>query len=368
MGTPDAPRRRSKPAAVEAPDSDLLEQLEEGVARVSGPRIAAANAALGRMAGRDAAALCGLALGDLFASAEGRPAEALAAGDAWRLRNARGELVPVSLRRVRDDVFLVIDRSRERRLEREIWRLSGELRRAGRPEPGFPSHEEVLGMIEHEIRTATTVIRGYMRMLLDERTGPINAEQRGYLVESRRGTERISSLLDNLLELASLECQPGLRMVRRPVRLNEIVQGAAAQARPLLAERGLELEARLCAEPDALSADPARLSQVVLNLLANAAKFAPEGSMVQVETAVVAGEDALEVCVVDAGPGVDADEASRIFRPFVRGRAAAATGAAGVGLGLSICQRIVEAHGGSIEAVAGAGRGFFRVRLPRAQA
>jgi signal transduction histidine kinase len=368
MTTPEGRAGQTLPVDPDASAEGLLESLEEGVVRISGSKIVEANAALARMAGRPAHALDGIPLRELFSSAEGRPADALATGEAWRLRNARGELVPISLRRVCAELFVVVDRSRERRLEREIWRLSGELRRAGRPEPGFPAHEEVLGMIEHEIRTATTVIRGYTRMLLDERSGPINPQQRGYLVEARRGTERISALLDNLLELASLECQPGLRVARRSVGLNEVVEAAAAQARPLLDERGLRLELRLDAVPDALSADPARLQQVLLNLLANAAKFAPEGTVVRVETACAPGQDALEVRVIDAGPGVVADEAKRIFRPFVRGRAAAASGAAGVGLGLSICQRIVEAHGGAIEAVADTGHGIFRVRLPRAEA
>ncbi len=365
MPTPEGRAGRASPADTSAPGDGLLESLEEGVVGLVGSRIGAVNGALARMAGRAPGALEGLPLRELFSTAEGRAVDALAPGDAWRLRNARGELVPVSLRKAGDERYVVLDRSRERRLEREIWRLSGELRRVGRSEPGFPAHEEVLGMIEHEIRTATTVIRGYTRMLLDERTGPINAEQRGYLVESRRGTERISTLLDNLLELASLECQPGLRVVRRPAALNEIVQQALLQARPLLAERGLVLDARLDAAPDELSADVARLQQVVLNLLANAVKFAPEGTTVQVVTARAA--DTLELCVIDAGPGVVADEVEHIFRPFVRGKAAAAAGAAGVGLGLSICQRIVLAHGGAIEAVPDAGQGIFRVRLPRAE-
>jgi two-component system sensor histidine kinase KdpD len=208
------------------------------------------------------------------------------------------------------------------------------------------------------------VIRGYTRMLLDERVGPVNSAQQRFLVEARRGTERITALLDNLLELASLECHGALRVVRRPERLHAILETALEQARPLLAERSMRSEARFAAPEDAVLADAARVQQVIVNLLANAAKFGPEGSLVRVETATDPESRALVVSVVDEGPGVSAEEADRIFQPFVQGAAAAAAGGAGVGLGLAICRRIVEAHGGSIEAVAGRRGGVFRVWLP----
>ncbi len=341
----------------------LLAELEEGVVRVEAGYIVAANPAAARLVGVPPRPLLGRRVAASFASADGRPLRALATGDAVRVRDARGELVPVSVRGAGPGCFVVIDRSRERRLEREVWRLAEELRRLGHVERGFPSHEEVLGMIEHEIRTATTVIRGYTRMLLDERVGPVNSTQQSFLAEARRGTERITALLDNLLELASLECQGALRVVRRPERLHAILAVALDQARPLLAERGLSADVRLTAPEDAVLADAVRLQQVVVNLLANAAKFGPEGSLVRVETAADPEKRAVLVSVIDEGAGVSAEEAERIFRPFVQGRAAAASGGAGVGLGLAICQRIVEAHEGTIEAVAGSG-GVFRVRLP----
>jgi two-component system OmpR family sensor kinase len=288
----------------------------------------------------------------------------LAPGDAVRVRDASGELVPVSIRAVGSGCFIVIDRSRERRLEREVWRLAEELRRLGHAPRGFPSHEEVLGMIEHEIRTAATVIRGYTRMLLDERVGPVNPTQRSFLAEARLGTERITALLDNLLELASLECQGALRVVRRPEKLHPILADAVAQARPLLAERGLRAELRFDASEDSVLADAARVQQVIVNLLANAAKFGREGTSVRVETATDAEKRAILISVSDEGPGVSAEEAESIFRPFVQGRAAAAAGGGGVGLGLAICQRIVCAHDGTIEAIAEPGGAVFQVSLP----
>jgi signal transduction histidine kinase len=342
----------------------LVTELEEGVLQLEEGYIVGANPALARLIGVPPRHLLGRRVAECFASTDGRPVHALVPGDATRVRDSRGELLPVSVRAAGPGCFLVIDRSRERRLEREVWRLAEELRRLGHVEHGFPSQEEVLGMIEHEIRTATTVVRGYTRMLLDERVGAVNGTQRSFLVEARRGTERITALLDNLLELASLECQGALRVVRRRERLHDVLASALEQALPLLAERRIRAETALAAPEDAILGDAARLQQVIVNLLANAGKFAPEGSVVRVETAAVADAHAICVSIQDEGPGVSSEEAERIFRPFVQGRAAAAAGGGGVGLGLAICQRIVLAHDGSIEAIGGAGRGVFRVRLP----
>ncbi len=130
----------------------------------------------------------------------------------------------------------------------------------------------------------------------------------------------------------------------------------------------MKLELELGAAPDVLSGDPERLEQVFVNLYANAAGFSPEGGRVVVasELAELDGGTVLQVAVADQGPGVSADDAERIFAPFVRGPRPAAAGSGGVGLGLAICRRIAAAHGGRIEAVSDLGYGLFRVTLPTA--
>jgi len=346
---------------------ELLETLDRGVVRVASGRVVAANAAFGRLAGLPAAELGGRAVNELFADAGDRPLDALEAGDGFGLRDLSGRLRPVSLRRVSEALWLVLDRERESRLEREVWRLANE-KRALPPSAGDAAlGGEQIGMIEHEIRTAVTAVRGYLRWLGSERDRLLEPEHWTYVREARRAIERVGPLCDNLLELA--RCGEALPSVRKPVRLHEVLELAARTARPLFADRGVKLELELGASPDSLQGDPERLEQVFVNLLANAAGFSPEGARVVLasELAELEGGTVLQVAVADQGPGLAAADAERVFAPFVRGPRPAGASSGGVGLGLAICRRIAAAHGGRIEAVPDLGYGLFRVTLPGAR-
>jgi signal transduction histidine kinase len=356
------------PSLVSADElTELLATLDRGVVRVVDGRIAAANAAFGRLAGLPPEELAGRAVGELFADVGDRPVEELLAGDGFALRELSGRLRPISLARVSAALWLVLDRERESRLEREVWRLASEKRAQPPAATDAPLGGEQIGMIEHEIRTAVTAVRGYLRWLGSERDRLLEPGHWTFVREARRAVERIGPLLDNLLELArSGEALPS---ARKELRLHDVLELAARTARPLLADRGAKVELELGAAPDALLGDAERLEQVFVNLLANAAAFSPEGGRIHVATDVAELRDGsvLQVAITDQGPGVGRDDAERIFRAFVRGPRAPGARSAGVGLGLAICQRIVAAHGGRIEAVPDLGYGLFRVSLPSAR-
>jgi signal transduction histidine kinase len=341
----------------------LLDALDRGLVRVAGDRVIAANAALARMAGLPADELRGRALDELFVDPGDRPVEALETGDGFQLRDLQGRLRPISLRRVSDDLFLVLDRERESRLEREVWRLASAQRDIAVP-PGETLAGEQIGMIEHEIRTAVTAVRGYLRWLGGERDRLLEPEHWSFVREARRAIERVAPLLDNLLELAREG--EALPSARKPLRLHEVVELAVRTARPLLADRGVKVECELHASPDQLVGDPERLEQVFVNLLANAAAFSPEGARVHIATDLAELDEGavVQIAIADQGPGVRAEDVEKIFLPFVQGHGSAGVASGGVGLGLAICRRIVAAHGGRIEAVPGLGHGLFRVTLP----
>ena len=359
-----------KPVTPLVPPDDwqpLLDTLDCGVVRVADGRVVAANVALGRMAGLPPAELAGRTLGELFIDQADRPQAFLEAGDGFALRDLQGRLRPVSVRRVSDALWLVLDRERESRLEREVWKLAGDLgdlrERSASPQSQVLGGEQV-GMIEHEIRTAVTAVRGYLRWLAGERDRLLEPEHWSFVREARRAIERVAPLLDNLLELS--RAGEALPSTRKPLRLHEVLELALRTARPLLGDRGISVECELCAHPDWLLGDPERLEQVFVNLLANAAAFSPDGGRVLLSTdlAELDRGTVIQVAVADQGPGVAQADIERIFLPFVQGHGSVGVASGGVGLGLAICRRIVAAHGGDIEAVPGVGHGLFRVTLP----
>jgi signal transduction histidine kinase len=219
-------------------------------------------------------------------------------------------------------------------------------------------------LIEHEIANAATVVRGYLRRLLGGHTGSLSADQRNCLQAAEREAERIGRLLEDLLALGADEAN-AFRVVLQPEVLGQVIERAAISTRPFFEHRCVLLEIADGDAPPTLPLDGNRIEQVLINLLGNAAKFAPRGSLVRVEVARVdrSGDPFTRVRVVDAGPGVAKEDAARIFEPWVRGRAAHDAGVHGAGLGLAVSRRIVEAHGGDIEAVPGVGHGLFQLFL-----
>ena len=371
MGSTTEPQKPatgiSSPADRAGELEHLIEALEDGVLRTREGKVVGANSALERMLGLPPGEVLGRSAAGLFCDTEGSPISELASMDAVCLRDAHGGLVPVSTRQLDPDTYLVLDRTRERRLEGEVWRLTQELRRQENPgERGVLLGAEMPSMLEHEIRTAITAIRGYLQMLLKEKAGEVNPTQRRFLEEARRATDRISNLLGNLLELTLPDAPDTLRVLRKPVRLHTIVHEAADAMRPLLDERGIKIHYELEAEDDEVLADPRRVEQVLINLLANAAKFGPKGSVVQIASDNLELDGKRWVCISfrDTGPGVSEEEREQIFQPFVRGRAAAEVSSEGVGLGLAICRKIMQAHGGTIDVVPSLEHGLFRVLLP----
>ncbi len=223
--------------------------------------------------------------------------------------------------------------------------------------------EELVGVVSHELRTPLTVIAGFNKLLLSERVGPLNAEQRRFLAESERSCRRLDAFIGNLIESARQSARLG-PLECCDASLEAMVRGVVGFLAPLLEERALRVSLRLAPEAARARFHPLRIEQVLTNLLGNAIRYARQGGSVEVATRALTG-GGVEVAVVDDGPGVPPEQRERIFRPWVRGPEAVD---GGLGLGLAICKRIVEAHGGTIavgEAPGGGSR--FAFTLPSAE-
>jgi heavy metal sensor kinase len=231
-----------------------------------------------------------------------------------------------------------------------------------RLERAFTQQRQFAADASHELRTPLTIIKGDLDVLLRRRRSPDDYEEVARAVDDE--VTRLSLLVEDLLTLARADSGQA-ELAREFVYFDALVTDAAAGMRRLAEAKGLTLEARL--EQDvAIIGDPARLRQLVLNLLGNAVKYTAEGGHITVTLGENAGWAILEV--VDTGIGIASEDLPHIFDRFFRADKARARAEGGTGLGLAIARWCAEAHGGRIEVDSHPGKGsVFRVWLPLAQ-
>ncbi len=225
------------------------------------------------------------------------------------------------------------------------------------------ARDSVLANISHEFRTPLSAQLASVELMLDGLES-MPRERLAELLESlQRGTLRLTRLIDNLLESVRIESgQLGIR--RQPVALAQVVEDAQDLVAGLLAQRRQQLRIALPADLPLVTGDAPRLAQVVTNLLANANKFGPEGS--EIEVGAARNGSSVELWVEDSGPGAPELEGTSIFERFYRS-ADSEPDPRGLGLGLWIVKSIVLRHGGTVRAGrTPAGRTRFTVMLPGA--
>jgi signal transduction histidine kinase len=245
-----------------------------------------------------------------------------------------------------------------RRITGEREQLLRDEQRARREaEAANAALNQFLAMISHELRTPLTVILSWVGIV---RTGGADAVPRGLEVIERNARTQ-ARLIDDLLD-ASRAVTGKLRLDVQRVSVPAVVDVALESIVDIVTRKGLRVTKTISAAPD-VPADPARLQQVVTNLLVNAVKFTPEGGVIDVR---VDREQAwVRVVVRDTGIGIEPEMLPRIFDRFVQGEVLRESHD-GLGLGLSIVRHIMELHRGTVHAESeGRGKGAtFVVRLP----
>jgi two-component system OmpR family sensor kinase len=209
----------------------------------------------------------------------------------------------------------------------------------------------------HELRTPLTAIRGYTDMLkMTEKLSPQGTESLGR-VETQ--SLRMSRLVEDLLTLARLDEGQPLKLA--PVDLTQLVVETVSDQKVIAPDHQWRLD--LPEEPVEVKADGARLHQVMVNLLSNARKHTDPGTTITTGVSRSATGEAV-ITVTDTGPGVSPDLQKKVFARFTRADKARTGTEGSTGLGLSIVQAIVDAHGGSVELSSRPGRTEFAVYLP----
>ncbi|HEX4388287.1 MAG TPA: ATP-binding protein [Steroidobacteraceae bacterium] len=222
------------------------------------------------------------------------------------------------------------------------------------------ARDSVLANISHEFRTPLAAQLASIELLLGGLAEMPREAQRELLTSLERGTVRLTQLIDNLLE--SVRIESGQLAIRhQSVALEDVVADAETLVGALLRQRRQRLEIALPGELPVLCGDRTRLTQVFVNLLANANKFAPEGSTVRI--GAHAEGAALKAWVEDEGPGPASGDDATLFARFRRGEQEPE--APGLGLGLWLVKSIIERHGGSVGFARTAdGRTRFTLTLP----
>jgi signal transduction histidine kinase/ActR/RegA family two-component response regulator len=244
-----------------------------------------------------------------------------------------------------DRIALLLDRAR----------LFRDLERANRVK------DEFLATLSHELRTPLNAVLGWTRML---RRGTVPSDRTSAILETiERNAAAQMQLVEELLDLSAMAAG-GLRLSVTRVDLRDVVSGAVETVRPAAEAKALRVNVSIKDRLDEIAGDPARLRQVLWNILANAVKFTPAGGTIDVR--VAEGPADVEITVKDDGPGIPADFLPHVFAPFRQGDPSTTRTVGGLGLGLAIARHIVEAHGGTVTARSdGPGHGSaFSVRLP----
>jgi signal transduction histidine kinase len=220
-----------------------------------------------------------------------------------------------------------------------------------------------LANMSHELRTPLNAILGYTELIRDGIYGEVTEQVHEVLERVDKSGRHLLGLINDVLDLSKIEAGE-LNLSIGDFSLSDVVQVVASAMEPLAAERRLRVIVDLAPDLPTARGDERRITQVLLNLAANAVRFTEAG---EVELSARASDGALLVAVSDTGPGIAERDRQRIFEEFQQAEVSGgrSRGDSGTGLGLAIARRIVELHGGQIWVDSHVGKGStFRFTLP----
>ncbi len=243
---------------------------------------------------------------------------------------------------------------RSRRRQYEVRTLIAQAKEADRQK------DEFLAMLAHELRNPLASVASATSLLQSE---PDVAERSWALKVIERQSRQLGRLIDDLLDVSRINTGK-IRLRREKIDAALILDQASEAARPLIKARGHQLTCRYERGALWLDADPLRIEQIVLNLLHNSAKYTPTNG--QVTLSAWRWEDEIFITVEDNGIGIAPERLPEMFRLFAQGERSIARSEGGLGVGLTIVQRLAELHGGRVEAHSDGPRlgSVFTVRLP----
>lgn len=208
--------------------------------------------------------------------------------------------------------------------------------------------------VSHELRTPLTHIRGYLDLMNEGSLGELSKEQSVALDVMQRSEARLEELIDKMIEF-SIEASGQFTLQIRPVEFGEVVERGLKQVRNKATSRGIGLQVELGSNPCRVRMDPEKIQWVVMELVNNAIKFTPNGG--QVKVGLNWDNDFAQFSVTDTGIGISAERLAEIFEPYHQLDGSSTRRYGGIGLGLALVKKIIEAHGSKVEVTSTVGQG-----------
>jgi len=225
---------------------------------------------------------------------------------------------------------------------------------------------EFVSVVAHELRTPMTSIKGYTDLILQGTMGEITDGQQHFLQIVRSNVERLSELINNLLDTSRIEAGR-IKLNPKPISMPKIVHETCEGIAETVKERGLTLEIDEAPNIPTIDADRNAVIQILVNLLSNAYRYTPSGGKITVS--IHSTDESVTVEVADTGIGIAPEDQELIFEPFFRADHDMVTNQPGTGLGLSIVKSLVEMHGGKLQLQSALDQGStFSFTLPLTQA
>ena len=221
--------------------------------------------------------------------------------------------------------------------------------------------DEFISTVSHEMRTPLSITKEGISLVLDRIPGEINPEQEGILATARGNIDRLARIINDLLDISKLEAGR-VHLRREKLELADLFRQVAGAFQPRAAAQGLLLQVQTPEQGASVYADADKVTEILTNLVDNAMKFTPSGS---IRLGGKAGGEWVECMVEDTGTGITAEDLPRVFGKFEQFGRLSGAGARGTGLGLAIVKHLVELHQGAIRVESQPGKGTrFLFTLP----
>ena len=311
------------------------------------------------------------------AVAAGKPAyeleEAVRVGrfedEGWRVRKdgsrfwANVVITPLLDSRERLVGFAKITRDLTERKASEA-RAMNDAKLLAQSEAASLAKSEFLAAMSHELRTPLNAIGGYVDLLAIGIKGPLTDQQQEYLHRIRRSQKHLLAIISDLLNFSRIEAGQ-IKYDIKPVRVREVFDSVGSMIVPQAVAKSVDFQWQKVSNDLIVSADRSRLEQILLNLLTNAVKFTNEGGQVRMTSDP--SNDHVRVEVVDTGIGINRENLSAIFEPFVQVGRSLTSNTEGTGLGLAISRDLAHAMRAELKVESTPGKGSkFTLLFPRA--